>query len=144
MHDALCVLSTHVKDKRVVPGAGASEILMATAVMAESQKVPGKESLAMEAYSRALAKLPTIICDNAGLDSAEIISHIRAEHAKGNHKFGIGEYFILLKININFEDVENGRMADVYELGVLESFNVKLGVVASGTEAAEQVYILKK
>ena len=30
-------------------------------------------------------------------------------------------------------------MADVYELGVLESYNVKLGVLASGTEAAEQV-----
>ncbi|KAL3068086.1 hypothetical protein niasHT_038076 [Heterodera trifolii] len=125
LHDALCVLSTHVKDQRVVPGAGASEMLMAMAVMGESQKVAGKESIAMEAFARALAKLPTIICDNAGLDSAEIISHVRAEHSKGNHQFGI--------------DVENGRMADVYELGVLESYNVKLGVLCSGAEAAEQL-----
>ena len=93
LHDALCVLATHVKDKRVVPGAGASELLMATGVRAESQKVPGKESLAMEAYARALAKLPTIICDNAGLDSAELVSRIRAEHAKGNHRQGIGWSF---------------------------------------------------
>lgn len=33
-------------------------------------------------------------------------------------------------------------MADVYNLGVLESYNVKLGVLASGTEAAEQVFPL--
>ena len=39
LHDALCVLTTHVRDKRVVPGAGASEMLTATAVMTESQKV---------------------------------------------------------------------------------------------------------
>jgi len=44
----------------------------------------------MEAYARALIKLPTIICDNAGLDSAEIISHIRAAHVKGMHNIGIG------------------------------------------------------
>ncbi|KAL7073826.1 hypothetical protein ACQ4LE_007663 [Meloidogyne hapla] len=125
LHDALCVLTTHVRDKRVVPGAGASEMLTATAVMAESQKVPGKESLAMEAYARALIKLPTIICDNAGLDSAEIISHIRAAHVKGMHNIGI--------------DVENGTIADVLEMGVLESHAVKLGVIASGSEAAEQL-----
>uniref|UniRef100_A0A915NXR8 T-complex protein 1 subunit beta n=1 Tax=Meloidogyne floridensis TaxID=298350 RepID=A0A915NXR8_9BILA len=124
LHDALCVLTTHVRDKRVVPGAGASEMLTATAVMSESQKVPGKESLAMEAYARALIKLPTIICDNAGLDSAEIISHIRAAHR------------IIFFIKL---DVENGTIADVLEMGVLESHAVKLGVIASGTEAAEQL-----
>ena len=46
----------------------------------------------MEAFGRALARLPTIICDNAGLDSAEIITQIRAEHAKGSNNFGIGEW----------------------------------------------------
>lgn len=50
----------------------------------------GKEAMAVEAFARALAKLPTIICDNAGLDSAEIVTQIRAEHAKGNHQYGIG------------------------------------------------------
>lgn len=39
LHDALCVLSTHVKNARSIPGAGASEMLMSTAVAIESQKV---------------------------------------------------------------------------------------------------------
>jgi len=39
LHDALCVLSTHMKEARTVPGAGAAEMLMATAVKLESQKV---------------------------------------------------------------------------------------------------------
>lgn len=39
LHDALCVLVTHVKEARTVAGAGASEVLMSSAVMIASQKV---------------------------------------------------------------------------------------------------------
>lgn len=90
IHDALCVLTVHVREARTIPGAGAAETLMASAVLSESLKVEGKISFAVEAFARALIQLPTIICDNAGLDSAEIVSRIRAEHAKGNHSVGIG------------------------------------------------------
>lgn len=125
LHDALCVLLTHVREARTVTGAGAAETLMATSVLVESQKVAGKESLAVEAFARALQQLPTIICDNAGLDSADLISKLRAEHANGNHQFGI--------------DIENGTIADVVSNGILESYKVKLSMVSSAAEAAEQV-----
>ncbi|TMS35239.1 hypothetical protein L596_002684 [Steinernema carpocapsae] len=125
LHDALCVLITHIKKSFSVAGAGASEILMSAAVMIESQKVAGKEAIAMEAFARALAQLPTIICDNAGLDSAELVTQLRAEHANGNHRMGI--------------DIVNGRVADVIELGVIESYNVKTCMISSAAEAAEQI-----
>lgn len=125
LHDALCVLITHVKEAKIVAGAGASEILMSTAVIVESQKVAGKEAMAVESFGRALAQLPTIICDNAGLDSAELVTRLRAEHANGNHNMGI--------------DIERGEVADVVALGVVESFNVKMCMVSSAAEAAEQI-----
>ncbi|KAJ1355313.1 T-complex protein 1 subunit beta [Parelaphostrongylus tenuis] len=125
IHDALCVLITHVKESKTVAGAGASEILMSTAVLVESQKVAGKEALAVESFGRALAQLPTIICDNAGLDSADLVTRLRAEHANGHHNMGI--------------DIEHGGIADVMALGVVESFNVKLCMVSSAAEAAEQI-----
>lgn len=125
LHDALCVLVTHVKEAKTVAGAGASEILMSSAVVVESQKVAGKEALAVEAFGRALLQLPTIICDNAGLDSAELVTKLRAEHANGNHNMGI--------------DIENGYVTDVVSLGVIESFNVKMSMVSSAAEAAEQI-----
>lgn len=125
LHDALCVLVTHVKEALTVPGAGASEILMSSAVMIESQKVAGKEAIAVEAFGRALAQIPTIICDNAGLDSAELVSQLRAQHANGAHNTGI--------------DVENGTIADVEELGIVESFSVKMCMISSAAEAAEQI-----
>lgn len=36
----------------------------------------GKAALAMEAFSRALRQLPTIIADNAGLDSSELVTQV--------------------------------------------------------------------
>ncbi|ULU05616.1 hypothetical protein L5515_014050 [Caenorhabditis briggsae] len=125
LHDALCVLVTHVKESKTVAGAGASEILMSTAIAMEAQKVAGKEALAVEAFGRALAQLPTIICDNAGLDSADLVTRLRAEHANGRHNFGI--------------DIEKGEVADVTKLGVIESYNVKLCMVSSAAEATEQI-----
>ncbi|KAE9421401.1 hypothetical protein Angca_007320 [Angiostrongylus cantonensis] len=125
IHDALCVLVTHVKESKTVAGAGASEILMSTAVIVESQKVAGKEALAVESFGRALAQLPIIICDNAGLDSADLVTRLRAEHANGHHNIGI--------------DIEHGGIADVVALGVVESFSVKLCMVSSAAEAAEQI-----
>jgi chaperonin GroEL (HSP60 family) len=46
-------------------------------------QIAGKAALAMEAFSRALRQLPTIIADNAGLDSSELVTQLRAAHARG-------------------------------------------------------------
>lgn len=67
-------------------------MLMAGAVQAEAAKTPGKEAVAMEAFARALQMLPTIIADNAGYDSAQLISELRAAHSQGSHTTGLGMY----------------------------------------------------
>ena len=82
LHDALCVLNETVKDARVVYGGGWPEMRMARAVEEAAKTTPGKRSLAMEAFARALRALPTTICDNAGLDSAEIVATLRAVREK--------------------------------------------------------------
>jgi T-complex protein 1 subunit beta len=82
LHDALCVLSQAVKDKRVVYGGGWPEMQLARVVDDLAARTPGKKSLAMAAFARALRQLPTTICDNAGLDSAEVVSRMRAAHAE--------------------------------------------------------------
>ena len=56
---------------------------MATAVRKLAESTPGKESLAMESFANALTMLPTIIADNAGYDSADLVSQLRAEHSEG-------------------------------------------------------------
>ncbi|XP_019174899.1 PREDICTED: T-complex protein 1 subunit beta-like [Ipomoea nil] len=125
LHDALCVLSQTVNDSRVLHGGGWPEMVMAKAVDELAKKTPGKRSHAIEAFSRALLAIPTIIADNAGLDSAELIAQLRAEHHTDGCSAGI--------------DVISGCVGDMAELGISEAFKVKHAVLLSATEAAEMI-----
>jgi len=73
LHDAICVLVSAVRNHKVIYGGGNMEIRMSLAVDELAKTVEGKQSLAIEAFARALKQLPTIIADNAGYDSAEIV-----------------------------------------------------------------------
>lgn len=125
LHDALCVLSQTVKETRTVCGGGCSEMLMSNAVTQLALKTAGKESLAMEAYAKALRQIPTIIADNGGYDSAELISELRAAHAEGKSTYGL--------------NMDEGKLDDIEKLGITESYIVKRQVLLSAAEAAEMI-----
>ena len=98
---------------------------MAQAIDRDVPNVAGKQALAMEAFARALRQLPTIIADNAGLDSSELVSQLRAAHAAGEISMGL--------------DVANGTITDMWALGIREAFKSKLQVLISAAEAAEMI-----
>lgn len=125
LHDALCVLAATVKESRVVYGGGCSEMLMAVAVTNAAAKTPGKEAVAMEAFARALQQLPTIIADNAGYDSAQLVSELRAAHVSSKCTMGL--------------NMDAGKIGDMQQLGITESFVVKRQVLLSAAEAAEMI-----
>lgn len=64
---------------------------MANAVLKEAAATPGKEAVAMEAFARALTQLPTTIADNAGFDSAQLVSELRAAHSQGRSSYGLSK-----------------------------------------------------
>jgi len=125
LHDALCVLSQTVNNTAVLPGGGATEMLMAQAVEEASKKVAGKQVLAMEAYARALRAMPMHIADNAGYDSADLISGLRAKHYEGHHTWGL--------------EMDKGGLADMDVMGIREAYKVKAQVLLSASEAAEMI-----
>jgi len=125
LHDALSVLSQTVKHPRTVLGGGCSEMLMAEAVDGLVVKTAGKQAVAIEAFSRALRQLPTILADNAGFDSADLVAKLRAAHHQGEHTLGL--------------DLVKGEVGDMVELGVTESYKLKRQVVLSASEAAEMI-----
>lgn len=125
LHDALCVLTETVKETRVICGGGCMEMHMARAIDEQVPTVSGKAALAMEAFARALRQLPTIIADNAGYDSSELVTQLRAAHASGNSSAGL--------------NMREGVIGDMWELGVREAFKSKLQVLVSAAEAAEMI-----
>ena len=92
-HDALSVLSQTVKETRVVLGGGCSEMLMSCAVEEEARRVTGKKAIAAESFARALRQIPTILADNAGYDSSDLVTRLRAAHYDGRADSGLGEWF---------------------------------------------------
>lgn len=125
LHDALCVLQQTVKDRRVIHGGGCPEMVMSKAIDELAQRTPGKRAIAMEAFSKALRAIPSIICDNAGLDSADLVYQLRFCHAVPGSAMGI--------------DVLEGKVGDMQDCGIFESFRVKEQVLLSATEAAEMI-----
>lgn len=123
LHDALSVLSQTTKDTKTVLGGGCAEMLMAKSVDEAAANETGKKALAIEAYSRALKQLPIILADNAGYDSSELVTKLRSAIYNGISTSGL---------NLN-----EGTVANMRELGVVESYKLKRAVVNSATEAAE-------
>lgn len=125
IHDALCVISQTVRETRTVLGAGCAEFVMAKAVEEKAKLTPGKKALAMQAFASALKMIPTVIADNAGLDSNDLVTRLQAEHYSGNSTMGL--------------DIVNGDIADIKTLGITESFKVKSSVLNYASEAAEMI-----
>jgi len=126
VHDALCVLTQTVKEPRVVYGGGCCEALMAHAVRVAARDVEGKEALAMDSFAAALEAIPTIIADNAGLDSADLLAKLKSAHAKPSGRC----------MGLNMDE---GDVASMSTLGITESYQVKRQVLVSGAEAAEMI-----
>ncbi|GAB1295587.1 T-complex protein 1 subunit beta [Apodemus speciosus] len=169
LHDALCVLAQTVKDPRTVYGGGCSEMLMAHAVTKLASRTPGKEAVAMESFAKALRMLPTIIADNAGYDSADLVAQLRAAHSEGQITAGLesqrlggsGGHIVLRAepsgICVLYCDqfrgsptdavtadrlpdyMKEGTIGDMAILGITESFQVKRQVLLSAAEAAEVI-----
>jgi T-complex protein 1 subunit beta len=98
---------------------------MALEVEQLSLNEKGKESIAIESFARALRQIPTIISDNAGFDSSEVVSNLKNAIHNGSNTAGI---------NIN-----DGTVGDMKELGVYECLRVKEQALLSACEAAEMI-----
>ena len=104
LHDAICVLSQTIQNKKTVYGGGNTEMQMALEVDTLAATVKTKEGLAIEAFAQALKALPTIIADNGGYDSASLVQNLKSEIHSGKTTSGL--------------DMAKGAIGDMKVLGV--------------------------
>ena len=85
--------------------------------------IAGKQQLIITAFAKALEIIPRQICDNAGLDSTDILNKLRMKHAKGEKWAGV--------------DVDGADgVRDNMDAFVWEPSLVKTNAISSATEAA--------
>ncbi len=125
IHDALCVVRDVVRDPRIVAGGGAVEVELASRLEEWAEKESGREQLAIKAFAEALEIIPITLAENAGLDPIDMIVNLKSDHEKGKKWSGI--------------DIFDGKVKDMYGLGVYEPAAVKEQAIKSASEAVTMI-----
>jgi len=125
--DAIKDVANVIKRRKVISGGGAIEVELAERIRKEAKKHPSKIQMAMLAFADALEAIPAALAENAGMDTIEAMSELRAAHEAGKVWYGV--------------DAAEGKIADMWEKGVIEPADITIQAIKSATEAA--IMILK-
>lgn len=79
LHDANCCVRNLIRDPRVVPGGGASEMAASLAVSAAADQEETMEQYSMRAYSKALDAIPMALAENSGLSAIGEMAAMKAK-----------------------------------------------------------------
>jgi thermosome len=122
VHDALCVVRDVVQEPKVLAGGGSPEMEVARTLRGYAGSLPGREQIAVQSFADAVESVPLTLGENAGLDSINVLTEVRARHEKGEKWAGV--------------DVFAGKIRDMREQDVYEPLAVKKQIIRSATEAA--------
>jgi thermosome len=122
LEDSLGVISSCLKTKKILLGAGSMEIELSKKLRNFSKSVQGKERLAIEEFANALEFIPLTLAENAGLDPIEILTELKTRHENNENYIGI--------------NLLNNSLEDIRKSGIFEPYMVKSQAISSATEAA--------
>jgi len=125
LHDALMVVKDVMEKPAIVAGGGSVEAYIGTELKAWSNKLSGREQLAVQQFAEALDTIPLNLAQNAGMDPIDTMTELRSKQTKGNKWTGI--------------DVRNTRIADMFRADVIEPSAVKEQIIKSATEATNMI-----
>ena len=96
----------------------------------------------MLAFANALRQIPTILADNAGYDSHDLVSKLRASHfeqwKKQRESADASKDSLSSTCDLGL-NLETGHVASMKEMGVMESVRVKSALLNSASEACEMI-----
>merc|ERR1711935_852426 len=85
LHDANCCVRNLIRDPRVVPGGGASEMAAALAIQAAADKETTLDQYSMKAFATALDTIPMALAENSGLSAIGEMAAMKAKQQKDNN-----------------------------------------------------------
>lgn len=130
LHDALCVVQRVLESKKLVVGGGAVEAALNVYLEAFATTLASREQLAVAEFANSLLVIPKTLAANAARDASELVANLRLFHNKAQRS----------KEFVHFKwaglDLENGKVRDNKEAGVLEPLISKVKSLKFATEAA--------
>ncbi|MDO5852117.1 MAG: thermosome subunit alpha [Methanobacteriaceae archaeon] len=124
INDAIGAVSATLRNKKAIPGGGASDMAMAKQIKEYANTIGGKKQMAIIGFAQALEELPKALAHNAGLNTIDIMVQLKAAQTKSTN------------MGIN---VLTGNVSDMLEESILESTEVKDHILDSASEVTEQI-----
>lgn len=123
LQDAMQVARNVMRDPRLLPGGGATEMSIAVSLVEESRRIGGVEQFPFAAVGAALEVIPRTLAQNCGADLVRLVTELRALHANGeNDDAGV--------------DGLTGKIARMSDTGVWEPYQVKVQTIKTAIEAS--------
>ncbi|XP_059824092.1 T-complex protein 1 subunit theta [Hypanus sabinus] len=122
--DGVNTFKVLTRDKRCLPGAGATEIELAKRITTYGESCPGLEQYGIKKFAEAFESIPRALAENSGIRANEIISKLYAVHQEGNK-------------NIGFDiEGEGLGLKDMLEAGIFDPYLVKYWGIKLATNTA--------
>lgn len=125
IHDALCVVRSLVKKKALIAGGAAPEMEVSQKLEAWARSIGGITQVCIEHYAEALELVAYTLAENAGMQPVEIVTQLRAAHAKGEKSAGI--------------NVKKGCISDMFQENVVQPLLVSTSAINMATETVRMI-----
>merc|ERR1712226_1518666 len=121
------ILTKTPTDAKLVAGAGAVEMAIATRVAEYAQKIEGLEQYSVEKFAEAFETFPRVLADNSGLPAQEVISLMYNAH-------GVDKAPVM---GVDIEsNAASPALLDAAEAGIIEPLEIKNLAIKYAVDAA--------
>ena len=128
LDDGINTVRILLRDGRLVPGAGASEIELASRISTFGGKTAGLAQHSIKRWAEAMEVVPRTLAENAGLNAEDVVSALYKAHADGQTDAGV-----------DIDDEQKEGILSAKKAEILESFVAKDWAIKLATEAAVAV-----
>jgi T-complex protein 1 subunit epsilon len=126
LHDANCCVRNLIRDPRVVPGGGASEMAASLAIHEAADSEETLDQYSMRAYATALDTIPMALAENSGLSAMSSLAEVKSkQQAEKNPWHGI-------------DCMQNGT-TDMWAQNVYESCASKTNQLRLATQVVKMI-----
>ncbi|CAA2963156.1 T-complex protein 1 subunit gamma isoform X2 [Olea europaea var. sylvestris] len=123
LQDAMSVARNIIKNPKLVPGGGATELTVSATLKQRSSSIEGIEKWPYEAAAIAFEAIPRTLAQNCGVNVIRTMTALQGKHANGENTW----------IGI---DGNTGVIADMKECKIWDSYSVKAQAFKTAIEAA--------
>ncbi|KAH0435235.1 hypothetical protein IEQ34_020983 [Dendrobium chrysotoxum] len=123
LQDAMSVARNILKNPKLVPGGGATEMTVSAALKQKSSSIEGIEKWPYEAAAVAFEAIPRTLAQNCGVNVIRTMTALQGKHANGENAWvGI--------------DGNSGAIVDMKERKIWDAYNVKAQTFKTAIEAS--------